>query len=399
MGYIFQNSNYNRIILKSSSTKHYLNGKDTQEVDRQFNSPLLLSAVSALFSMGFFALTFSFPLYADHLHYSSGFIGFLGIFVGIPFIVFAYLLLKKTSKQLLAALRLSIILMVPVSLLFLLVSEYLFVLLVVSADVLGALFYVSVELGIGSTDADNLAERYSTAWGIPNLVAPLIAGLILQLSGFVPLFAVTIIFFAATVAFLPIGGIGARNPEIRRKSGISLTIVLPMLFGGLSPGFLFYVIVPYLRVLQTPYLIIGVIGSIPAFFSAVSFIVLSRVKSEEWHKFSIISALLLGVPILVFAFHSVVMIAVLFAFAGIGAAVAFSKILSYISRSSSSSFGVLYYESLFGIGFIAGSISGGYIFEYFGYLSALIIFSPALIYVVAMISIVKSGRGRLLGIS
>ena len=365
-------------------------------MDRQFNSPLLVSAVSALFSMGFFALTFSFPLYADHLHYSSGFIGFLGIFVGIPFIIFAYLLLRKTGKQLLIALRLSILLMVPVSLMFLFISNYLFILLVVLADILGALFYVSVELGIGSTDADNLAERYSTAWGIPNLVAPLIAGLVLQFSGFVPLFIVTIIFFAAAVAFLPVGGIGARKEENLRKSGISLALVLPMLFGGLSPGFLFYVIIPYLRILQTPYVIIGVIGSIPAFFSAVSFIVLSRTKSEEWHKYSIISALLLGVPLLVFAFHSIVMIAILFAFAGIGAAVAFSKILSYISRSSSSSYGVLYYESLFGIGFIAGSISGGYIFEYFGFLSALIIFSPALIYAAVMIALIRYGRGRLL---
>ena len=368
-------------------------------MDRQFNSPLLVSAVSALFSMGFFALTFSFPLYADHLHYNSGFIGFLGIFVGIPFIVFAYILLRKTGRQLLITLRLSILLMVPVSLMFLFVSDYIFVLLVVSADILGALFYVSVELGIGSTDADNLAERYSTAWGIPNLIAPLIAGAVLQFSGFVPLFFITVIFFAATVAFLPVGGIGARNPETRRKSGISLALVLPMLFGGLSPGFLFYVITPYLRTLLTPYVIIGVIGSIPAFFSAMSFIVLSRIKSEEWQKYSIISALLLGVPILVFAFHSLVMIAILFAFAGIGAAVAFSKILSYISRSSSSSYGVLYYESLFGIGFIAGSISGGYIFEYFGFLSALIIFSPALIYAVAMIALIKSGRVRMSGAS
>jgi len=87
--------------------------------------------------------------------------------------------------------------------------------------------------------------------------------------------------------------------------------------------------------------------------------------------------------------HSVLVIAILFAVAGIGSAVAFSKILSYISRSSSSSYGVLYYESLFGTGFISGSISGGYIFQYFHYLSALVIFSPALIYVIVIIVLMR----------
>lgn len=358
-------------------------------MNRQFNNPLLISAVSALFSMGYFTLTFSFPLYADRLHYGSGFIGFLGIFVGIPFIVFAFMLLNRKGNDLLTALRFSLIMMVPVSILFLFIINYIFVILLLCADILGALFYVSVELGIGSTDSENLAERYSTAWGIPNLVAPILAGLVLQFSGFVPLFLVATGFLAVAVAFVPIGGIGTRKPESTRRSGISLVLVLPMLFGGLSAGFLFYVIEPYLRIIQVPYLVIGVIGSIPAFFTAASFIVLSRIKSEEWHRYSIISALLLGAPILLFAVHSVLVIAILFAVAGIGSAVAFSKILSYISRSSSSSYGVLYYESLFGTGFISGSISGGYIFQYFHYLSALVIFSPALIYVIVIIVLMR----------
>jgi len=227
---------------------------------------------------------------------------------------------------------------------------------------------------------------------VPNLIAPVIAGLVLQILGFVPLFVVTTIFFAATVVFLPVGGVGSRKPQIKRKSGISLALVLPMLFGGLSPGFLYYVINPYLRTLDTQYLIIGIIGSIPALFSAISFIFLSRVRSEVWYRYSIVSAFLLGVPILLFFQHSLLLIAILFAMAGIGAAVAFSKILSYISRSSSSSFGVLYYETLFGVGFIAGSLSGGYLFDYFGFASTLIIFSPALVYATVMTAI--SGHFR-----
>jgi len=355
-------------------------------VNRQFNDSKLVTAVSGLFSMGFFALTFSFPLYADHLRYSSSFIGVLGTFAGIPFIIFASLLLKKTGSGLLSALRIAIIMMVPVSFLFVFIENYTFILLVISADVIGAMFYVSIELGIGATDSESLAERYSTAWGVPNLIAPLIAGLVLQVLGFVPLFIITTIFFAATVIFLPIGGVGSRKPQIKRNSGISLALVLPMLFGGLSPGFLYYVINPYLRTLDTQYLIIGIIGSIPALFSAISFIFLSRIKSEAWNRYSMVSAFLLGVPIILFFLHSLLLIAVLFAMAGIGAAVAFSKILSYISRSSSSSYGVLYYEVLFGVGFIAGSLSGGYLFDYFGFASALIIFSPALIYVIVMMA-------------
>ena len=355
-------------------------------MDRRFSDPVIVSLSSAFFSMGFFALTFSFPLFADKLHYSAGFIGFLGIFAGIPFPVFAYLMTKFGGKALLSSLKVSMIAMIPVATVFILFSENLFIPLVIVADLAGAAFYVSMELGIGNINSSNLAERYSAAWGIPNLISPAIAGVVLEDLGYRYLFFVSLIFFLVSIIFIPMRGLEIRHHSDSQKTRFSIYLIMPMLFGGLSAGFFFYVMIPYLRLIGLPYIVIGIVGAVPPFFSAAAFIVLNRIRSENWKSYATASALLLSTPLALYFSQSILTVGIVFAMGGFGSAIAFSKVLSYISRGSSPSAGVFYYETLFGIGFILGSLFGGLIFNYFKFVAVIAIFLPSLIYSIAVMS-------------
>ncbi len=77
--------------------------------------------------------------------------------------------------------------------------------------------------------------------------------------------------------------------------------------------------------------------------------------------------------------HGFTFMLVIFAISGIGSAIALSKPLAYISKSSSAAHGVFDYELFFGLGFIYGSLGGGLLFQYFGFLAAIIIFVPSMV--------------------
>ena len=89
--------------------------------------------------------------------------------------------------------------------------------------------------------------------------------------------------------------------------------------------------------------------------------------------------------------HGFTFMLVIFARSGIGSAIAFSKLLAYTSKSSSAAQGVFDYELFFGLGFIYGSLGGGWLFQYFGFLAAIIIFIPSLEYGIVLPGISRRG--------
>ncbi len=208
-------------------------------MDRRFSDPVIVSLSSAFFSMGFFALTFSFPLFADKLHYNAGFIGFLGIFAGIPFPVFAYLMTRIGGKTLLSSLKISMIIMIPIVIIFIFFSENFFIPLVIISDLAGAAFYVSIELGIGNTDSPNLAERYSVAWGIPNLVSPAIAGAVLEDLGYRDLFILSLVFFLLSMIFIPMRGLESAITMILGRAVFQYISLCPCYLEGCRQVFSF----------------------------------------------------------------------------------------------------------------------------------------------------------------
>jgi hypothetical protein len=74
------------------------------------------------------------------------------------------------------------------------------------------------------------------------------------------------------------------------------------------------------------------------------------------------------------------------AIGGVGVSVGFSKILAYLSETSSPGTGVFYYESLFGIGFIMGSLAGSALYSYFAMTGVLILFAAPLMYLFLKLS-------------
>lgn len=359
----------------------------------RYENSILLPLSSALFAMGFFSLSFSFPLVAEHLQYSAGLIGLLGLFSGLPFPLVALFTIRMGSTSLLRVIRFTILIMVPASLLFLVLNNWTFIPLLICADMITAAYFVAVEMKIGRSSTKNLAERYSVAWGIPNLIAPIIAGFVLQSYGFNFLFLVASSFFIATVVFTPRIDESDHEQHEARKIRSSFLLVMPMLFGGIAAGFFFYVMIPHLRDIGISYFVIGVIGSVPPLFSALVFLVLNKVQSQSWNTYAAVSAALLAFPVVLFFNHDLLVLVLVFALTGSGSAIAFSKILAYLSKTSSSSQGVFYYETFFGIGYIAGSITGGFLFQVIGFVAVIPIFVPALIYAV-FISLKRSNKNN-----
>lgn len=337
--------------------------------------------------MGFFTISFTFPLLAEHMGYGTSFLGFLGIFIGIPFAVFALFMKRLDLSILWKIIRYATIVMLPASLFFVFVDPVTLVPLILLADLSAAAFFVAAEMGIGQSQTEKLAERYSAAWGIPNLVAPLIAGYILQISSFAWLYGISLVFFVAAVMFVPRLEKARGPPRVDLGSKLSMSYLFPLLFAGISAGFFYYVLIPYFKSLGTSYFLVGVIGSVPAITSAIGFLILERMRTKAWLMFALASALLLSLPVILLLSHGLVVTTVIFALSGIGSAIAFSKLLAYISKSSSASEGVFYYELLFGIGFIIGSLTGGFLFQFYGFVGAIMIFVPSLVYAIMLPSL------------
>lgn len=351
----------------------------------KYGNMFLIPVSSFLFSMGFFSLSFSFPLSAEHLRYNTFLIGMMGLAVGIPFPLLALLMLRMGSLSLLRLIRYSIVGMVPITLLFVYLNSWTFVPLLTFANVSAATFFVAAEMCIGLSNTENLAERYSASWGIPNLIAPIVAGLVLQNYGFDTLFVFAGLFFLFAVLFLPVNDELERETYRKSKPEWSMLLVLPMLFSGISAGFFYFVMIPYIRSLGISYLVIGIVASIPPLASALVFVILNRIRSESWNRYASIAAALLAFPLLLYFSQWLLVLSLIFALSGCGMAISFSKILSYISSTSSSSQGILYYETFFGIGYIVGSLTGGFLLENIGFAAVIPIFIPALAYALYML--------------
>jgi hypothetical protein len=82
--------------------------------------------------------------------------------------------------------------------------------------------------------------------------------------------------------------------------------------------------------------------------------------------------------------RNIYIIAALLVLSGVGASIGMSKVLAYISETSSPRIGVFYYELLFGLGFMTGSFVQSVLFQYFGSITIIAMFSLPLFYVIVL---------------
>ncbi len=336
-----------------------------------------LMALSTLFSVGWFSISFAFPLLALRYNYTYTEIGLLGIFFSVPLIILAYLYTKYTILGFRNRITLSVVGLSILSLFFFIHSSILFIVLVSITDILQAVFWVTVEISLGYVDDPVVSEKYSTAWGIPNFLVPLAAGIIVEYLGFGPIYIIASVAFVTGLLFIP----SERKFVKRKESGApKFKMVLPMLFAGVFSGFFYYVMIPYLRVSGLQYIEIGIASFVPPMVLAIVFAVISTRPLKSIKRTVTISSLLLAAPLLLSAYNSDWFIIGVSALASVGNGLAFGRVLSYTSGTSSPEMGIFYYEGLFALGFIIGSVVGGFLFQIGNFYSVLIIFSLPIIY-------------------
>ena len=336
---------------------------------------LILS--SFFFSVGWFSVAFSMPLLGVRYGFSSTQIGALGFLMAFPFILFSYLMRNSRSDKFLKILRYVPLVITACSLVFIISSPVFYVIGVAIADLMQGLYWIVIEIYLGFVDIKKGAEKYSFSWGVPNFAIPLIMGFVIMDFGFRALFIISAI--SCIVAFVTTPAVHFPRVQVENRK-LQFMQIIPVMFVGVSAGFLYYVVIPYLKVSGLAYNYIGILASIPALVMATGFLFLITMKEVGIRKVAMISSILLSFPLLFVVFHSALDIAIISVVTGIGSSIAFSKILSYITGSSSPSYGVFYFESLFGAGFIVGSLIGGFLFGVFGFYACALLFVLPIMY-------------------
>lgn len=356
---------------------------------RQFSkNEFIIPVASFFYALGWFSLAFVFPIISISLHYGYELTGFLGVFIGLPYAVISYALRKGSADKIRKVVIFSEMVMLPITILFIFFYKGLFLPLLVASDFATGSYWIASEIFIGQIGKDMLAERYSTAWGIPNLVAPLVAGTILEFTGYPELFSTIAVFFLLAVFFSPKKE--EENVSFETSVPPMYLAFFPLFLVGLSSGYFYYVIIPFLKVSGINIILIGLIATAPPLVTAITFVLMNYLHGRDWLSYIIISSALLGFPILLSLNQSLLFIVLVTIPSSAGVAVAFSKLLAYLSTRASPGTGVFYYESMFGAGFMIASFTGGILFEIMKFLSAIIIFLPALLYTMLIAALRKS---------
>lgn len=332
---------------------------------------------SFLFGMGWFTVSFAFPLEADAYHLGNVVTGLLGLGVSLPFPVIAYIYLKAGDHFLFPLMLFSQIAIAALSFVFLANSWFIFIALVTVTGFFQGVYWVSMEVSIGSVQGERSAERYSAAWGIPSFISPVIAGFMLTYLDFNSLVIISGMILAGSVPFIQRYRIVVQR---HFRDRLEIYHVIPLFFAGLVIGYFSYALVPMLRISGLGYATLGILGSILGASMALGFFVFSVLNSDNIRKLNLLSAALMASPIVIAFSRNSILLGGVAALAGFGVAVAFSKVLSYIFRTSDPVRGTFYYELFIAVGYGSGSTLGGILAAFYGYNSALIIFVLPLIY-------------------
>ncbi len=346
------------------------------------NSSKRLFISSLAFASGWMSLSFTFPLLARNLGFSYSFIGLIGMSSAVPFIAVSYLFRHATTRVLRLGTFLSISAMIWLSVAMLFGYGKYFLPIALLASLFQAPWWISNEIALGGMEGSNNAEKYSIGWGLPNAAAPLVMGALIEALGFRYVFLFAMVAFTISIFFTPKLNVILDQRQYGRSE---LKYVFSLFFTGLFSGFEYYVLEPLMRSLGYAYYLVGFIVGIYGVTVAAGFIVLNYTRElEPWH-YSVISVSLVFPAIILAFLNSVSIIIVVSLLSGLGVSISMSKILSYIAKTSDTGTGVFYYESMFGAGFIIGSLGEGVLLQLMGPITIFIIFLWSGVYAAALV--------------
>lgn len=345
---------------------------------------LYLFISTLCFGSGWFSLSFAIPLLAQSIGYSYVVIGILGFVAALPFPLVAYIYLKSGYRMLRYGTIIPLLSLAALSLFFYFFYRNYFIPLTVIASVVQAPWWIATEISIGTFGGNRNAEKYSAGWGIPNAIAPILMGIILQVSGY------EVVFMISMVAFI-LGALTSPKPgkfvENTKSRPVKRAYLLSLFFAGLFSGFIYFVMEPVLRAHAFNYVFIGGIISLYGVVSAIGYILLNYSRDLKISTYSALSALLIFPTALLGANLNLYTVILAVVLAGFGVSISMSKVLSYIAASSDVKKGVFFYETFFGTGFMAGSLLQDVLYQYIGGITILILFLSPLAYGLAVMRI------------
>lgn len=339
--------------------------------------PLKLFISSLFFGTGWFSLSFTFPLLAQDIGYSYVVIGALGFVAALPFPVVAYLYLHSGYRMLRYGALIPLVALAVLSVIFFFYFRPYFIPLTVISCMVQAPWWIATEISIGSFSGQKNAEKYSAGWGIPNAIAPMVMGIVLELSGYELVFIIAMAAFVIAAVFSPKPG---KFVEHEGKKPIKSTFLLSLFFAGLVSGFIYFVMEPVLRANNFSYVMIGALASLYGLIGAVGYVALNYTRDHKISSYSALSAFLIFPTAFIGLAINIYTVILAVVMAGFGVSISMSKVLSYISGSSNIKRGVFFYETFFGIGFMSGSLLQDVLFQFYGKFTIFLLFLVPLFY-------------------
>ncbi len=345
---------------------------------------LYLFLSTLCFGSGWFSLSFAIPLLAQNIGYSYVVIGILGFLASLPFPVVAFIYLKSGHRMLRYGTIIPLLSLTILSLFFYFYYTKYFIPLTIIASIIQAPWWIATEISLGTFGGNRNAEKYSAGWGIPNALAPILIGVVLQITGYEVVFIISMVAFILGALTSPKPGKLAENTEQKPVKRIYL---LSLFFAGLFSGFIYFVMEPILKASGFNYIIIGGIISLYGVVAAIGYIILNYAKDLKISTYSAISSFLIFPTALIGAALNIYTVVIAVVLAGFGVSISMSKVLSYIASSSDVKIGVFFYETFFGTGFMAGSLLQDVLYQYVGGITILILFLSPLAYGIYMLAI------------
>ncbi len=344
-----------------------------REIKWNLENPFFIVSSSLIFSSSWMILSFTFPIIGNSYNFGYLFTGLLGALTSIPFIVIGYIYRNSNRKMINFGLKAPFLVLAVLSFILSINQDIYFLMpVVVIGGIIQSFFWISSEIEINLLGKKGHAELYSAAWGIPAGVLPAVIGTILQVTGYATIFIFIGCLFLIGFFIQPIE---RYERPVKNTKGIQILNIIPMLFVGIMAGFTFFVLIPLLLNNSVPLYRIGIIISLWGISFAAGSLFLNFFHMVDMRKWGIITCLFVSLPVIWFINFNIYSVIFVLIIGGLGVSIGFSKILSYISMTSSPRNGVFYYESLFAAGFITGSLAGSSLYLYFSLTGILILFS------------------------
>ncbi len=244
-----------------------------------------------------------------------------------------------------------------------------------------SLFWPSVEALLVEASEVNVEEtlrRFNLSWGSATIVGPMIGGSLISVIGVKTPF-ITALIISLTLAFLAVVMVKERlKDELvgesetlasieNRSVSIVGAIVEILLFSSIG-GVIFNLFPAYAVSLGIPAYTVGLIMLINGLFRLIAFFETYKIEAKFNRRFVFLTgSLIMAFASALTAIGSTALIfAISFAFFGFGAGILYASSIATLLKDWGAKKGYAsgLFESLIGVGYFLGSLTGGFVSEY-----------------------------------